>query len=362
MYACHHGLGHRHSIFCLVPPQILRHIALHGTDAERRAALDTLSYDATHRSHRAAMNLIQSLAPGQLPGRLPPLAAGGTPTAHRQIFDWHGGDPVLARAEGQKETTDPAVNQAYDGFGHTFDFYLDAYKRNSIDNRGLWIIAYVHYQTGYDNAFWDGRSMSFGDGTIFTGFTAALDVIGHELTHGVTQYEASLAYHDQAGALNESISDVFGSLVKQYALHQTADKADWLIGKGIIRKYPDQALRSMKAPGTAYDNPLLGKDPQPADFSHYDHSTADNGGVHLNSGIPNRAFYLLATKLGGSAWVKAGQIWYDTLRDPALKAKAQTATFQDFAALTVGHAKSLYGPTSAEADATNEAWKTVGVL
>jgi Zn-dependent metalloprotease len=113
--------------------------------------------------------------------------------------------------------------------------------------------------------------------------------------------------------LNESVSDVFGSLVKQYSLKQTASEADWLIGAGLLT-FKDQALRSMKAPGTAYNNNVLGKDPQPADMQHYVHTAQDNGGVHINSGIPNHAFFLVATALGGNAWVKAGQIWYDTIR------------------------------------------------
>jgi len=166
-----------------------------------------------------------------------------------------------------------------------------------------------------------------------------------------------LAYTGQSGALNESVSDVFGSLVKQYALKQSASEADWLIGAGLLT-FKDQALRSMKAPGTAYDNNVLGKDPQPADMQHYVHTAQDNGGVHLNSGIPNRAFYLVATALGGNAWVKAGQIWYDTIRDRSLK---RTATFNAFAARTVANAKRRYGATSAEQKAVDDAWNKVGV-
>jgi Zn-dependent metalloprotease len=99
---------------------------------------------------------------------------------------------------------------------------------------------------------------------------------------------------------------VFGSLIKQYVLKQTADKADWLIGEGLLT-FKGQALRSMKAPGTAYDNDLLGKDPQPADMKHSVRTAQDKGGVHINSGIPNRAFYLVATAIGGHAWEKAGR-------------------------------------------------------
>jgi Zn-dependent metalloprotease len=246
-----------------------------------------------------------------------------------------------------------------------FDFYLSKYHRNSINNAGLTMVATVHYMAQYNNALWDGSEMVFGDGDgmIFqTGaFTSEIDVIGHELTHGVTQFEAGLPYHDQPGALNESVSDVFGSMIKQFVLNQTSAQADWLIGADILT-YPGQALRSLKAPGTAYNNPKLGPDPQPANMANYVFTPFDNGGVHINSGIPNHAFFLLATALGGYSWEKAGQIWYDTLRDPGLRATSASATFKQFATVTVSHAGALYGATSPEKNATFNAWKAVGVL
>src|SRR5262249_54278963 len=148
-------------------------------------------------------------------------------------------------------------------------------------------------------------------------------------------------YIGQPGALNESISDVFGSLVKQYKLKQTADKADWLIGAGLLGKnVKGKALRSMAEPGTAYDDPVLGKDPQPGNMKDYVQTSEDSGGVHVNSGIPNRAFFLAATKIGGFAWEKAGRIWYDTIRDKSLK---PTSTFHQFAHRTVMNAGHLFG-------------------
>src|SRR5262249_51199346 len=198
----------------------------------------------------------------------------------------------LARAEGQEAVGDESVNEAYDGLGATFDFYLTAYQRNSIDDHGLPLVASVHYDQNYDNAFWNGQQMVFGDGDgqIFNRFTSSVDVIGHELTHGVTGSEVNLIYLRQSGALNESVSDVFGSLVKQYALNPTASEGDWPIGAGLLT-FEGQALRSMKAPGTAYDNQLMGKDPQPATMAGYVQTAEDNGGVHTNSGIPNHTFY-----------------------------------------------------------------------
>jgi Zn-dependent metalloprotease len=223
--------------------------------------------------------------------------------------------PARRTQEGRahRRAPDLAVDEAYDGLGATFAFFLKAYGRNSIDGAGMPLDATVHYGVRYDNAFWNGRQMVFGDGDgkLFNRFTIALDVIGHELTHGVTSREAGLIYRGQPGALNESLSDVFGALIKQYKLKQTADKADWLIGAGLFtRSVHGVAIRSMKAPGTAYDDRVLGKDPQPAHMSSYIDTTEDNGGVHLNSRYPEPAFYLAATALGSEVR-KAGRIWYE---------------------------------------------------
>src|SRR5215471_17755312 len=345
---------HRHSIFCILPPHILREMARHGNAAQRNAALNTLALDTTHRMQRMTMQLLAT-APRQ-------VVTGAPPQVRRTIYTAGNQETKrgqLVRSEGQAAVADQTVNEAYDGLGDTFNFYLEIYQRNSIDNQGLPLNAIVHYGQNYDNAFWNGEQMVFGDGdkTIFNRFTISIDVIGHELTHGVTGSEANLTYLGQSGALNESVSDVFGSMIKQYVKKQTANEADWLIGEGLLT-FEGQALRSMKAPGTAYDNNMLGKDPQPADMAHYDRTSQDNGGVHINSGIPNRAFFLVATALGGNAWVKAGQIWYDTIRDSNLK---PTATFAGFAGRTVANAKRRYGATSTEQKAVADAWNKVGV-
>ncbi len=228
--------------------------------------------------------------------------------------------------------------------------------RNSIDNAGMPILGLVHYSTDYANAFWDGQGHMFfgdGDGQLFTRLTASLDVIGHELTHGVTQYEANLVYQGQSGALNESMSDVFGSLTKQYAKKQTAKQADWLIGPDIVGPALKPALRSMKAPGTANQY-----DKQPATMDDYVNTAADNGGVHINSGIPNYAFYVTATTLGGKAWEKAGLIWYDSLRDDKIK---PTSGFKSFARATVRQAQIRFGDTSDEVDAVRAGWEKTKV-
>jgi hypothetical protein len=317
----------------------------------RRAALELLSIDTTVRSERITglLNLVTAV---------PSL----TPHLQRYIYSANQGQNLpgaLKRSEGEVVTGDLEVDEAYDGLGATFKLFWDVYGRNSIDNAGLDLKGTVHFSVHYDNAFWNGSQMVFGDGdgVYFNRFTISIDVIGHELTHGVTGHQANLVYHDQPGALNESMSDVFGSLVKQYALNQTADQADWLIGEGLLTDQVNGvALRSMKAPGTAYDDPQLGKDPQPDHLSRYVNTTSDNGGVHINSGIPNKAFYLLATTLGANAWSRAGQIWYATLCDPRL---SSTAQFLDFANLTAANASMLYG--SEVTLAVIDAWERVGV-
>jgi len=218
----------------------------------------------------------------------------------------------------------------------------------------------VHFGRDYDNAFWDGEQMVFGDGdgVVFNRFTIAVDVIGHELAHGVTEVEAGLVYRDQPGALNESVSDCFGSMVKQRVLGQTAAEADWLIGAGLLAEGVNgRALRSMAAPGTAYDDERLGgRDPQPAHMDDFVRTAEDDGGVHINSGIPNRAFHLAATALGGHAWERAGAVWYATLRDPSL---TTTADFATFAALTVRTAGARFD--AGVAAAVRDAWTEVGV-
>lgn len=341
----------RHPAF--VPPYLLRTLASGDTPVAADAAR-TLRLDGEFRRRRAA--------PGE-EATVPDLPGDDGAGPSRGIFDAEQaqtlpGRPV--RLEGRPATGDPAADEAYDGLGATWRLFSEAFGRDSLDGHGAPLVGSVHYGRGYDNAFWNGSQLVFGDGdgVIFNRFTIALDVIGHELAHAVTERMAGLIYSDQSGALNESVSDVFGSLVKQRELGQTADEADWLIGSGLLLPgVQGTAIRSMSQPGTAYDDPRLGKDPQPDSMAGYVRTRSDNGGVHLNSGIPNRAFYLAATALGGPAWERAGRVWYDTLRGP-IKPDCDFATF---ARLTIEAAMARFGP-GAEADAVRAAWATVGVL
>ncbi|WP_339532909.1 M4 family metallopeptidase [Pseudomonas mucidolens] len=333
-----------------IPPYILHRLIGHGSEWQRSRAMHTLTH--VRQLHGEFAQSAQ-----------PPVVKAVKPgTVQRHIYDAQNLTVLpgaLVRIEEQRASGDPAVDEAYDALGATHDFFWSVYKRDSIDNRGFALAGTVHYGEGYENAFWNGAQMVFGDGDgeVFQRFTRALDVVAHELTHGIIESEAGLVYRNQSGALNESISDVFGVLTRQYVLKHTADQADWLIGADLLTdKVKGQGLRSMSNPGSAYDDPVLGKDPQPAHMRDFIVTQDDNGGVHLNSGIPNRAFYLAAQALGGFAWEQAGQIWYDTLCDKRLD---NDADFQGFATLTVENALQRFGHTQAQA--VQHAWAQVGI-
>ncbi|UIX34683.1 M4 family metallopeptidase [Streptomyces sp. GQFP] len=343
-------------VFCtIIPPHVLDKVAQADDPVLAGPARRTLERDAYQRTHRRLTTVLGAPAVAAAPLADEKPLRSIYDAEHRQ--DLPG---TLVRSEGSEPGQDATVNRAYAGLGATFDLFLKVYGRNSINGEGLPLDATVHFDEDYGNAFWNGEQMVFGDGDgeIFLDFTLPIDVIGHELTHGVTQYTANLTYFGQPGALNESMSDVFGSLIKQYSLGQTADQADWLIGAGLLApRVTGEALRSMRAPGTAYDDDVLGKDPQPATMDDYVRTGRDNGGVHINSGIPNHAFYLAATALGGNAWEKAGQIWYDVLTGGELYAQA---SFADFARLTVAAARDRFDDGD-ELQAVLKAWEQVGV-
>lgn len=379
------------SHFCgILPPYLLERLAQSDDEQVRESAAHTVAADVAMRQRREARaeraapqrgprGVVQPGLLDHVRAQRPELRVVGSevsaaeapqPAAvRRSIHDAQHRTTLpgrLVREEGEPESSDESVNEAYAGLGATWELFYEAFGRDSLDGAGLELVASVHYGRRYDNAFWDGAQMVFGDGdgVIFNSFTDCVDVIGHELAHGVTQYTANLVYVGQSGALNESISDVFGSLVRQRFLRQSVDEADWLIGAGLFTgTVRGVALRSMKAPGTAYDDPRLGKDPQPSDMDGYvdlPHDDAhDNGGVHTNSGIPNRAFYLTAAAIGGYAWEKAGRIWYDTMTAGAL---AKDVDFVGFARATIASAVKLYGADDPAVGQVEAAWRTVKVL
>ncbi|MBX9688340.1 MAG: M4 family metallopeptidase [Candidatus Obscuribacterales bacterium] len=284
----------------------------------------------------------------------------GDNDSSREVYDAKGKEEQpgeRARFEGEKPSGNKEVDQAYDYTGVVREFYKKEFGRNSIDGNGMKFVSTVNYGDNYENAFWDGKQMTYGrpgEDSPFKTFVL-LDVCGHEITHGVTEKESDMKYYGQSGALNESMSDVFGELIDQYAHKQTANQADWVVGNGIWKDgIKGRGLRDMLNPGTAYDDPKLGKDPQPAHMKDYWTGWGDNGGVHYNSGIPNRAFALFAKSVGGYAFDDPGHIWF-----AARKAAGNNPSFSQFAYHTIEQAKAL--GHADEVEKLQKAWEAVGV-
>lgn len=242
-----------------VPPYLLSRLAEHASAPVSERAVNTLTIDREHRALRGFV------PPAVVQGTtaIPPRTARPN-SPERAIYDAGHKTMLpgkLVRTEGRPATGDIAADEAYDHLGATWRLYHDVYERDSIDGASMPLTGSVHYGKDYDNAFWNGTQMVFGDGDgeVMNRFTIAVDIIGHELTHGVIDHEAALVYQGQPGALNESICDVFGVLVKQHVLKQTAQQADWLVGAGLFMPtVKAKALRSMAEPGTAYDDPVIG--------------------------------------------------------------------------------------------------------
>lgn len=339
-----------------IPPHILNHIAKATGVDTREVHPATLSATAStqFRDQRARTVIDLAALTTPRPGK-------SDRVVHDSKNQWD-----LALAEQVRGESDPAVgsprnaNTAYDHVGEVRSFYIDAFGRDSIDHRGMSINVYVNHGVDFDNAFWDNENIVLGngDGTIFQEFSNSLDVMGHELTHGVVQYTANLEYQGQSGALNEHFADVFGSLIEQRMRKEDAGTANWLIGDEVMaEELFGEALRSMAHPGTAYDNPTMGKDPQPAHMSKYFPGPEDNQGVHINSGIPNRAFYLVASEIGTA---HAGQIWYAGLQN-----LWSTAKFEDAAAVLSAQARILARESKVARHApqtVRSAFRDVGII
>lgn len=341
-----------HRCVCqFVPPFVLQNMA----KKQVRGARESIKVAKDARSKRSQAKVSVNVFSG-----VPTTPSGDS---EREI--WNSGSTwaqqvAMVRSEQKPAATqDDDINISYDFSGTVREFYREILGRRSIDNAGLKLVTNVHFGVNYMNAYWDGDEMTYGDGDgeIFTSFARSLDVAAHELTHGVTQFTANLDYDGQSGALNEHFSDAFGSAITQYANKQNAGEADWLIGDEIMGPTLfGEALRSMSAPGTAYDNPLMGKDPQPDHMSNYYTGPDDNHGVHINSGIPNKAFYLVATSLGTDTAVR---IWYQ-----GLQKLFPTAQFADAVQVLVEAARTLVKSKQVPAGSTQvvrSAFKAVGL-
>ncbi|HVV09471.1 M4 family metallopeptidase [Amycolatopsis sp.] len=341
----------------ILPESVLAELARRDDPELRETALRTIAASASLRTQRTTFTqAVQQLGVGSA------ALAGLTPDSgeRKSVYDvGHGTESDLSgelrRKEGGGPDPDGAVNEAYDGADRTHDFYREVFGRESVDGKEMELISSVHFGTDFDNAFWNGLQMVYGDGSgrvLAKGsLTKDIAVVAHEITHGVVQFTAGLRYRGQSGALNEHMADAFGSMCKQYVAHQAANEADWLIGAGVLGSaLHGAALRSMKAPGTAYD-----LDNQPAHMKDYADTSEDNGGVHINSGIPNKAFYLAATGLGGFSWETAGKVWYHALSTKL----GEDSDFKATADATVTSARELYGDK--EAEIVSSAWTEVGV-
>jgi Zn-dependent metalloprotease len=254
-----------------------------------------------------------------------------------------------------KNSRDPAAKRTFNETTGVAKFYKDVFNRNSIDNHGLTMMSSIHYGVNFNNAMWNGTQMLYGDGdnSIFIDFTKGSDVIGHELTHGVTQYSLQLDYQDDAGGLNESISDCFGSMFRQWEKKQDVKSADWLIGHDIIgptaKARGFTCLRDMGNPAAPH---CLA--PQPTQYSQI----TPGMDPHFSSGPPNLAFYTACTNLGGKSWEKIGQVWYRAVTGFG---PTPTMRMKPFADRTRQVAHTMYSGTPAVAAAVDAGWKHVGL-
>ena len=342
----------------IVPAAVLRRLADDDSipEASRAAIRESFAVEATWRELRDAhTNATQaSLLAAKITGlsyagslaTVPAVTVYDCKTTHSLP-----GSPVAHPGD----STDLTAKRAYDTTRAVVAYYRECFGRNSIDNAGMTLMSSIHYGVRYDNAFWNGAQMTYGDGDgrVFTDFTKSDDVIGHELTHGVTQFTAGLEYSDEPGALNESISDAFGAMFHQWRNKQAVSEADWLIGAGVLgpaaiaKGY--NCLRNLADPGSRQC-----LSPQPSHYTDY----IPDGDPHENSGIPNHAFYLSATNVGGHSWEKTGRVWYAALTGPKAN---QSMNFGDFAALTRSAARSLFPRDRDVYRGIDDAWTRVGI-
>ena len=259
--------------------------------------------------------------------------------------------------EGER-SRDAIAQAAHDAAGKVYDYYFNTFKRDGVDDQGSPMVSTVHYGSDSEdaeNAAWIGEAqqMIYGDGgRIFKPLAYGLDVAGHEITHGVVDNTANLIYENQSGALNEAYADIFGALI---------DRGNWTIGETVVKSppFPLKFLRSLADPNAngAYDrSDPLSSVGQPASMSEYaklpNSRKGDNGGVHINSGIPSLAAYLVARAVGPE---KMEQIAYRTLTQYL----SPNSDFSDAARATIRAAQDLYGQT--EANAARQAFTQVGI-
>jgi Zn-dependent metalloprotease len=319
--------------------------------ASRQSFSDTMKIDIEVRKLRAqARRLTQ--ASRAVTATLVTIAAAPAITVYDcGTSQTLPGAPVQNPGNSPDQTAKTVSNTTTD----VAAFYQKVFGRNSIDNAGMTMMSSIHYGVKYNNAFWNGSQMTYGDGDgdIFVDFSKGNDVVGHELTHGVTQHTLQLAYANEPGGLNESISDVFGSMFRQWEAKQTAATADWLIGKDIMGPAALgkglTCLRDMAQPGAQH---CLA--PQPDNYAKY----TPGMDPHYSSGIANLAFYKVATAMGGQSWDKAGQIWYRALTGFGPSPNMKMSAFSNRTRQVVSQ---HYPGDAAASQAVDQGWKLVGL-
>jgi len=261
---------------------------------------------------------------------------------------------IVSTSPNEISTGDGAVDAAHNYAIATYDYYITNHGRDSIDDAGMTLVSRAHWDRRYNNAYWDGTQMTYGDGdgTTFIAFSQDADVVGHELSHGVTERTSGLIYSGESGALNEAISDIFGSMVDR---QEGATGADiWYIGEDIYTPtIPGDALRNMADPAQFGDIDF---------YADRYTGTSDNGGVHTNSGIANLAFQLLtdggthprgktSNPVPGIGAAAAANVFYDA----NVNCLTPAATFAEARFCT---ASALNGTYAVQ---VNAAWDAVGV-
>ena len=285
-----------------IPPYILDGLAREGSADVREAIL----HSHHTRLKREAADLPNFRIPKEVEGPQPLAAVkisdarGQTGQVGTEVLNDAGtqGDTVESRSESSHVSE--AAHNAFKYARAARDVIFDNMGRNGLNGKGGEIQVVVNYGLKFNNAFWDGQRLFLGtgDGRIFNNFASSPEVIAHEMGHGLVQFMSPLIYSGESGALNEHFSDVFGALIQAYIAE--GYEYNWLIGDELIGPAlePGQALRNMKEPGTAFNNSVMGRDPQPANYKMRYKGGGDNGGVHINSGIMNRAFYKVVQRLG----------------------------------------------------------------
>ncbi|MYM00198.1 M4 family peptidase [Novosphingobium sp. FGD1] len=347
---------HRHEDRCcicgFIPPYLVESLADSEDARVRKVAFATLEATTTARATRLvnpSQLLGRSVAPGQ--GR------------SRVVYDMEGRSMplpgTLRRTEYQSAVLQDEVDEAFENAGRTYEFYRSVMGLDSLDGGGFPIVSSVNFGFQVGNAFWDGERIVYGagDGNLFLPFTRSLAVAAHEMSHGVLSFSSDLDYEGETGALNESFCDVMGISVEQYTNGTSVAEARWSLGAELLGPAlaDVEAIRTFEARPAFKDHPNLSTDPQPKHMRDYVFTDKDRGGVHINSGIPNHAFYLVAQALGGNVWDRSARIWFEAFTNVLNR----RASFQQAALATASVARQKFGEEAGLA--VSNAWRAVGV-